>query len=474
MKLRMEGQAMITIHGKGYSKNCEGASRRNFLQAGVLGLGGLTLPWLMEQKARASTADYVRDKAVVLIYLGGGASHIETFNPNMSAPAPFSSITGAVKTPIAGVDLGGTFPRLAEHVRNMAIVRSFRHPVGNHDQAMCHVLSGGTDPNGQQIQGYSLGSMFARIRGTNHPVTGLPTYALLTHNHIDPQYNREMNRVQAGSRAGSLGATYAPFNPSGGGTSLENLILNVPADRLHERRALAAQLDQARRRSDTPAVRGRLTEYEQQATDLLLGGAGRALDLTREDRRIYDRYDTRMFQIGKKTFEPSILGEQLLTTRRLIEAGAGFITVQSAGWDMHADGNNPGIVDGMNMLGRPLDKALTAFLEDLDQRGMADKVLTIVTGDFGRTPNMNARGGRDHWASLCTLALFGGGLRMGQVIGQSDRQNRAPASTPIGPGHLLATIMHTLFDVGVVRTTRGVPSTLTRVLEDNAPIRELF
>jgi uncharacterized protein (DUF1501 family) len=164
----------------------------------------------------------------------------------------------------------------------------------------------------------------------------------------------------------------------------------------------------------------------------------------------------------------------MLTARRLIEAGAGFVTVQSAGWDMHADGNNPGVVDGMNMLGPTLDKALSAFLDDLASRGLSEKVLTVVTSDFGRTPTINSRGGRDHWASLGTLAFFGGGLRMGQIIGQSDRQNRAPASAPIGPGNLLATIMHTLFDVGVVRTTRGIPTTLTRVLEDHPPIRELF
>jgi uncharacterized protein (DUF1501 family) len=164
----------------------------------------------------------------------------------------------------------------------------------------------------------------------------------------------------------------------------------------------------------------------------------------------------------------------MLLARRLIEAGAGFVTVQSAGWDNHADGNNPGILDGMEMLGRPLDKALSAFLTDLEVRGLSDKVLAILTGDFGRTPTINARGGRDHWANLCTLAFWGGGLRMGQVIGQCDRQNRAPVSTPIGPGNLLSTIMHFLFDVGQLRITRGVPSTLTRLLEDHRPIGELF
>lgn len=464
---------MLTIpFGRG-RRDCEGATRRDFVRAGFLGFGGLTLPWLLGQKAHASAENYVKDKAIVLVFLGGGASHIETFNPNMDAPAPYRSLTGEVQTSIPGVSFGGTFPRLAERMNDLAIVRSFRHPIGNHDQAISHVLTGGTDANGQGLQGFSMGSMYARIRGTNHPITGMPTYALLSHAHADPQYNREMNRVQVGSRPGSLGTNFGPFAPTGGGTSLENMVLNVPADRLGDRRTLLRELDRARRGTDRAAEAGRLGEFEQQAADLLLGGAGRALDLTREDRRLFDRYDTRMYPIGKKTFEPSILGQQMLTARRLVEAGAGFVTVQSAGWDMHADGNNPGIETGMPMLGLPLDKALSAFLGDLEARGLSEKVLTVVTGDFGRTPTVNRNGGRDHWANLCTLALAGGGLKMGQVIGQSDRQNRQPASTPILPGNLLATIMHVLFDVGQVRIARGVPTPLTRLLEEHAPIREL-
>ena len=319
-----------------------------------------------------------------------------------------------------------------------------------------------------------MGAMYTRLRGTNHTETGMPTYALLTHPHSDPQYSRELQRVVSGSRGGTLGPTFNPFNPSGGGTTLENMLLNVPAERLTDRRRLLDELDRIRRGTDSAAARERLGEFEQQAVELLLGGTGRALDLSREDSRIVQQYDTSMFMTGKRTFDRSQLGQQMLLARRLVEAGAGFVTVQSAGWDNHADGNNPGIVDGMNMLGPPLDKSLSAFLADLECRGLSDKVLTVVTGDFGRTPTINRNGGRDHWASLCTLAFFGGGLRMGQVIGQSDRQNRAPATAPIGPGNLLSTIMHTLFDVGQLRVTRGVPSTLSRLIEDHRLIAELL
>lgn len=466
---------MLTIQSTSGRRDCQGTSRRDFLRAGFLGLGGLSLPWLLQQRAQATTTtDYVKDKAVVLIFLGGGASQIETFNPNMDGPPASRSITGEVQTNLPGLTFGGTFPRIAQHADKMAIVRSFRHPIGNHDQAISHVLTGGTDTNGQAQLGQSIGSMYSRLRGTNHPVTGMPTYSLLTDNHVDPQYNREMSRVTIGSRPGSLGPTYGPFNPAGGGVALENMVLNVAPERLNDRTNLLHQLDQLRRASDCPAFGERIGGFERQAADLLLGGAGRALDLTRESRRVYDAYDTTMFQTGKRTFGPCIIGQQLLMARRLIEVGAGFVTVQSAGWDMHADGNNPGMASGMEMLGRPLDKALAAFLEDLDQRDMLDKVLVVLTGDFGRTPTINNNGGRDHWANLCTLAFAGGGLRMGQIIGRSDRQNRQPATTPITPGMMLSTIMHTLFDVGVLRVSRGVPTTLARLIEDNRPIAELF
>jgi uncharacterized protein (DUF1501 family) len=160
--------------------------------------------------------------------------------------------------------------------------------------------------------------------------------------------------------------------------------------------------------------------------------------------------------------------------RRLVEAGAGFVTVQSAGWDMHADVNNPGIKAGMEMLGRPLDHALSAFLEDVQARGLSDRVLVVLTGDFGRTPKINSRGGRDHWANLCTLAFWGGGLKMGQVIGRSDHHNAVPATRPYSTPNLLSTVMHALFDVGVLRLTRTVPANLVKLIEDHKPIEELF
>lgn len=160
----------------------------------------------------------------------------------------------------------------------------------------------------------------------------------------------------------------------------------------------------------------------------------------------------------------------MLTARRLIEAGCGFVTVHSAGWDMHADGNNPGIVAGMEMLGRPVDRAVSAFLEDLALRGLSEKVLLVIAGDFGRTPKVNARGGRDHWPRLCTLTLAGGGLNGGRIVGRASRGNDVPASDPVTTSHLMSTVMHSLFDIAQLRLTVGVPRPLMMQLENHTPI----
>jgi uncharacterized protein (DUF1501 family) len=465
---------MLTLHS-GTSRDCSGLSRRDFVRAGALAIGGLTLPQLLAAKeaARASGKSYVRDRSIVLLFLGGGASHIETFNPNLDAPAPYCSINGEVKTNIPGLTLGGTFPQLAGHANKLAVVRSFSHENGNHPKAIAHVLSGGADPTGDGKIGQSLGSAYARIRGANHEASGLPTYCLLTSDETDGQYRTERGRIEAGSRPGQLGLAYAPFDPSGGSQLLKNLSLNVPAERLDDRKSLLSKLDIAKREIDASGNLAGADRFEQQALEMIVRGAGEAFDIRREDQRLIERYDTSKFRVGKKVFQPSALGRQMLLARRLVEAGCGFVTLQNSGWDMHADGNNPGVAAGMEMLGRPLDKAVSAFLEDLAARGLTEKVLLIITGDFGRTPIINRNGGRDHYPKLCTLAFAGGGLARGQIIGQSGRKNDAPASDPIRPENLASTVLHALFDIGQLRLDPSVPRDLARLAEA-PPIAELL
>ena len=467
-------------------------SRRDFLQIGTLALGSLALPDLLAARASAAGSDraFVRDKSVVLLYLSGGASHIETFDPKMSAPVGIRSVTGQVSTSIPGVTFGGTFPQLAAHADKLAVVRSFAHRVGSHPQAHVHVLSGGSDPQGKQEHGCSMGSCYARLRGMNHPETGLPTFLLLTEKEIDGQYKKELKRVAMGSWPGSLGPSYGPFRHEigwqetdlqPGGLTLRdtnplaaNMKLNMPAAKLDNRLQLLQRIDRLQRRLDASGVMNSVDKYHAQALQLLTRGAADAFDFKRENRKLVERYDTSHIPIGHKRFRPSTLGKQMLVARRLCEAGCGFVTVHSAGWDMHADGNNPGVEKGMEMLGRSLDRAVSVFLEDVADRGLSDQILLVITGDFGRTPKVNDRGGRDHWARLGTLAFAGGGLEMGQVIGKSASNADVPASDPISPQQLMATIMHTVFDVGRLRLEQGLPADLIRLIDNGRPIGSLF
>ncbi len=489
---------MLTVFSEctGRNSRASKATRRDFLRVGTLGLGSVTLPTLLATQAAAAAAgeSYVKEKAVVLLYLSGGASHIETFDPKMTAPDGIRSVTGEATTNIPGVTFGGTFPRLAAHADKLAIVRSFTHRVGSHEGAHLHVLSGGTDPQGRQQAGFSMGACYSRLRGTNHPETGMPTYTLLTEQEIDGQYRKELGRVTKGSWAGPLGSSYAPFGHQIGWADEDvddaksrkqrsrhdtnplaaSMRLNMPQDVLENRLQLLRSLDRFNRQIDARGTMDSVDKFTAQAMNLILGGVAQAFDYQQESPRLVERYDTSHIKIGHKLFRPSTLGKQMLVARRLCEAGCGFVTIHSAGWDMHADGNNPGMVTGMDRLGRSLDQALSVFLEDVAQRGLSDKILLVVTGDFGRTPKVNKRGGRDHWSRLGTLAFAGGGLRMGQVVGQSARNADAPASDPISTPEMMATVMHTLFDVGKLRLRQGLPPDLKKLIENGRPISALF
>jgi hypothetical protein len=252
------------------------------------------------------------------------------------------------------------------------------------------------------------------------------------------------------------------------------MTLHLPAERLADRMHVLASIDQLNRQLDASGAMEALDRFSSQALELLMGGAARAFDLSREDPRLVAAYDTSEIRIGHKLFRPSTLGKQLLLARRLCEAGCGFVTVHSAGWDMHADGNNPGMLEGMRMLGTSLDRAVSAFLEDVEARGLKDNILLVITGDFGRTPKVNKRGGRDHWSQLSTLAFAGGGLNTGGTIGTSGRHADEPASHPISTNDLMATVMHAMFDVGQLRLDPRLPSDLIRLIEGGQRIEQLF
>jgi hypothetical protein len=449
-------------------KSCRGFARREFLQVGTLGLGGLTLPWLLSMKAQAAAAGVsYRNKSVVLLFCSGGPSHIETFDPRMTAPAGVRSVTGEVQTSVPGITFGGTFEKLSQHAHEMAVVRSFAHKTSDHVKAIEQVFQCGNPTKA------GMGAIFTRLHGTSNPRTGMPSHVHLYTDEVDGQYSNEKNRMINADGPGTLGPAFAPFYPGGKSEVNRNMQLEISQSRLDDRRSLKDSLDRLRRDLDTRGAMDGLDKFEQQAFDLILGKSREAFDLSKEDPAVVRRYDTSHFETGHKRFRKSELGRQLLLARRLVEAGCGFITIQNPGWDMHADGNNPGIEKGMEMLGRPVDHAVSVFLEDLATRGLSNDVLFLFTGDFGRTPKVNTRGGRDHWPSLSTLAFAGGGLKMGQAIGQSSPKLDVPASEPIGLENLLATVMHCLFDVGQLRLRTDVPREIAGILERAEVIRDL-
>src|SRR5262245_2369103 len=405
---------MLTFLSKRGENTCDGIGRRDFLRTGSLGLSGLGLPTLLRARASAAAEGRTtKSTSVVWLWLGGGASHVETFDPKMDAPAEFRSTIGAVDTSLPGVQIGGLFPKIATMANRMALVRSFAHNNSGHGGGTHWVMTGYDNrmiDNGGLPSRPSLGSITSRFRGANHPDTGIPTYVRL-------------NGIAADGAAW-LGKAFEPFEPTGQGRN--NMNLSISQERLADRRELLSAFDKACREIDSNGTMEGMDSFETQAFSLLLGNAKDAFDLKKENPKTVERY-------GKG------LGEQLLLARRLCEAGTGFVTVQYGGWDMHGN-----IVQGLKQRCPQLDHAVSTFVQDIYDRGLSDNILLVVSGEFGRTPRVNKNAGRDHWSNLSTLALAGGGLKMGQVVGDSASKVDVPATTPIRPQDLMATIFHVL------------------------------
>jgi len=445
-------------------------SRRSFLQVGGLSLGGLALSDLIAKGGSSMPASGagkpLTDKSVIFLFLHGGPSQIETFDPKMGAAPGVRSMTGEVQTSIPGITFGGTFPKLAKIADRLAIVRSFVTGDGNHDIKPIVSKDG---------SGGNLGSAYASVAGGNHPGTGMPTNIALFPQSVHPKAGTMQTNFGNFLTPGPFGAASVPFVPGGGGTFQKNMTLSLSQDRIGDRRALLSAFDEAKMAYDHEA--GGMDAARDKAFSMLLGGVGDAFDLTKEDPKIVAAYDTEPLinvdGINKKwnnhkhySDNARSLGKLLLLARRLVERGAGFVTVTTNFvWDMHADQNNATMTEGMSYMAPPMDHAISAFLEDLKQRGLEDKVLLVACGEMGRTPKVNKNGGRDHWGELAPLLLAGGGLKTGQVIGQSDRDGGRPNSDPVRIRNLISTVMHTLFDVGKLRVTRGVSRELLTMTE---------
>jgi hypothetical protein len=459
-----------------------GYSRREFLRIGTLGLGGLTLPHLLGARALAAgNRSITTGKSVIFLYLFGGPSQFETFDPKMSAPDGIRSVNGETATSLPGVTFGSAFPQLARRANKLAVVRSY---VPGRDISN-HVIS--PIVHRKETAGACLGALYSRLAGMTNPANGMPTNAALFPPCVDARSHPV--RMDFGNflATGPVGSAFAPFVPGGGSALQQNMRLNLDRNCVGDRRQLLAQLDGINRRLDASGTMDAMDRLQAQAFDVILRGAADAFDLSREPARVIARYDTAPLvrpETIARTYDSSkyyvdhvrTLGKLLLLARRLCERGCGFVMVNTGFvWDMHGvAGVHAGMEEGMRYMGPPLDHAVSAFLDDVEARGLSDKILLVMCGEMGRTPQLSETGGRNHWGNLGPLVLAGGGLPMGQVIGRSTANGGEPAENPVQMRHLIGTIMHTLFNVPELRLRPDATGDTARVITDSEPIRRLI
>lgn len=451
-------------------------SRRSLLKIGALGLGGgmFTLPEFLA--AKSIQPGLVKDRSVVFLFMHGGPSQTETFDPKMDQPSGIRSATGEISTSLPGVTFGSTFPKLAKLAHKLAIIRSFTTGTGAHD--IKPIV-------GKNSLGANIGSLYARVAGANDPTSGIPRNIALYPKAVDPEAMPMIKKFGDFADPGPLGAAFSPYEVGEGGAMQSDMTLRMARDRMENRRALLKDLDRAKQSLDSGNAEA-MGNYQSQAFDMILGGISDAFDLSKEDPKTLARYDTaplvnpnsirKVWNNHQRYRDHSqTIGKLMLLARRLCERGAGFITVTTNFvWDMHADKNNATVTEGMDYVGAPFDHAVSAFIEDVEARGLSEKILLVCCGEMGRNPVINKNGGRDHWGKLAPLILYGGGLKTGQVIGHSDRKGGEPASNPILMENLTATLLHSLLDPGEVRLVDGLSNDVVTTMTSPQPIRELI
>lgn len=435
------------------SRNCESTTRRNCLRLGLSTLIGGGLIDALRLRGQAALAG-ARPTSCILIWMDGGPSHYETFDPKPSAPAEIRGKFDPIATRIPGAHFSAPMKRLAAIADKLAIVRSIRHDQGNHG-AGNHYMITGAPPRipvgcGAFVSFHpSMGAVTAHERGATG---GLPAYF----------------SIPSMTRSGGpnfLGATCAPFvvpdDPSSAGFRVRDVAPPRGLDdaRVDRRRTLRDRLDHFRRFTDKAAgdPAGALDEYYEQGYDLMSSKpAQRAFDIGREDPRVRDRY-------GRSSF-----GQRCLLARRLVEAGVPFVTLNEGGWDHHAS-----LFDSFDRRMPRFESSLAALIEDLDQRGMLETTLVVALGEFGRTPKINKDAGRDHWSNAMSVLVAGCGTPGGQIIGATDPRGYAACERVLSPENFAATIYTKLgIDPGkILYTPSGRP---TYLVSDPTPIRELM
>ena len=451
---------MLRIFGETTGSFCDGIRRRSFLQAGVLGLGGLALSDLFRIRAEGALRGNPGTN-VILFWLSGGPGHMETWDPKPDAVAQYRGPFGAISTAVPGVQFGELLPEQARVMDKLAILRTVNHGSGDHTKGNHWMLTGfaGPDfnaPDNTIQRRPALGAVSALFRGANRP--GMPAYVGVPHlrGGTDNLFHY----------AAYLGGGYNPFivnsDPNENNYRVRDLSLStdLTQGRLESRQHLLDSIDQLRARGDRPMADA--SAHQQRAFDLLTSREVRdAFDISHEPAALRDVY-------GRHTF-----GQSALLARRLVENGVTFVTVNCVPWDHHGTAGRLRTEEGARQLIPPLDKAIAALVRDLVDRGLFDKTLVVAMGEFGRTPRMNADGGRDHWGNTFSVLMAGGGMRPGQVVGKSSPRGEYVAERPLDPQDVAATVYHHL---GIDARDITVPDRTGRpmyLLEKGEPIREL-
>jgi hypothetical protein len=426
---------MLTLWGAKHPF-CDGITRRNFLQVGAFG-AGLSLAGLLRSRALAQGEKSAANKAAIMIYLPGGPSHMDMYDLKPEAPAEFRGEFKPISTNVAGVQICEHFPMQARMWDKLACVRSLVS-VDEHSDSL--VMTGYSENKNRTEHHPSFGAVMSKMRTTGG--NDIPPYVSL-------------RGMSIGTEPGYLGIAHRPFTPDGPGLQNLRLAGGVDATRVEDRKALLSTFDDIRRDIDASGTMHGQDAFTARAFDMVASGAVRkALDLTREEPRSRDRYKG---------------VEQFLTARRLIEAGVGCVTLAIGGWDTHSS--------NFKQLKKQLpqvDRGVANLIQDLHDRGMEKDVVTVMWGEFGRTPKINSNdGGRDHWSPAMGALVAGGGLKMGQAIGATSSRGEYPKDRRFTVPQVLSTLYHAM-GIDPSQTFSNGSGRPMYILDDREVVSELI
>ena len=420
---------MLTIQGSRL-KLCDGVPRRSLLKIGALGLGGLSLPQLLKAESVAGVGS--SHKSVIMVFLAGGPPHQDMVDLKPQAPVEYRGEFSPIHTNVAGIDVCEHLPLLAQRMDRLAVIRTLVGSEGQHSSFQC-------------MHGHSA---------LNQPPGGWPCFAAAV-SKLQGPVNREVPAAVSlqpriggqfwsdPGQGGFAGMRHAPFAANAPGSN-DMVLTNMSQQTLSHRRTLLGQIDSLRRQLESPDVIDGLDACYQQAFEILTSGKlVNALDVEMEDPALRERY-------GRGSKEPAGYGdagwlrnEDFLVARRLVEAGARVVTLSFGRWDWHGQPHGTNFDNARDHL-PALDQALSALLDDLKDRGLDRDTSVVVWGEFGRTPKINNKGGRDHWPQVGCALLAGGGIRTGQVIGETNALAEYPTKRPVHFQEVFATLYHNL------------------------------